>query len=209
MPAAIFRCGRCSATPICTRRSSFDAGAAGARLGPREAYRFAKGEEVISSTGQPARLSRPLDFLVVADHSDNMGFFGDFLAGKPEILQNAQAREWYDMMQSGKAVEAAFAIVNTFAQGKFPPEITYAPGNPAYRSTWQSIIAAAEEANDPGRFTAFIGYEWTSSTKGNNLHRNVILPRRWRQGRPHRALYDTAAHRQQQSARPVEMAAEL
>ncbi len=154
---------------------SFDAGAAGARLGPREAYRFAKGEEVISSTGQPARLSRPLDFLVVADHSDNMGFFGDFLAGKPEILQNAQAREWYDMMQSGKAAEAAWDIVMTFSQGKFPPDIIYQPGNPAYRSTWQGIIAAAEEANDPGQFTAFIGYEWTSLEKGNNLHRNVIF----------------------------------
>ena len=70
---------------------SMDAGAAGARLGPREAYRFAKGEEVMSSTGQPARLSRPLDFLVVTDHSDDMGFFTDFLAGKPEILKNPQA----------------------------------------------------------------------------------------------------------------------
>ena len=154
---------------------SFDAGAAGARLGPKEAYRFAKGEEVTSSTGQPARLSRPLDFLVVTDHSDNMGFFGDFLAGKPEILQNAQAREWYDMMQSGKAAEAAFAIVTTFSQGKFPQDILYQPGNPAYRSTWQSIIDAAEEANEPGRFSAVIGYEWTSLSKGNNLHRNVIF----------------------------------
>ena len=67
---------------------SFDAGAAGARLGPVDAYRFAKGQEITSSTGQPVKLSRPLDFLVVADHSDNMGFFGDFLAGKPELLAN-------------------------------------------------------------------------------------------------------------------------
>jgi hypothetical protein len=154
---------------------SFDAGAAGARLGPREAYKFAKGEQVISSTGQPVRLSRPLDFLVVTDHSDNMGFFGDFLAGKPEILQNPQARKWYDMMQSGKAAEAAYSIVKTFSQGQFPPDILYQPGNPAYRSTWQNIINAAEEANDPGRFTAVIGYEWTSLSKGNNLHRNVIF----------------------------------
>lgn len=154
---------------------SFDAGAAGARLGPREAYKFAKGEEVISSTGQPARLSRPLDFLVVADHSDNMGWFTDFMAGKPEILRNAQAREWYDMIQSGRAGEAAWAIVVTFSQGKFPPDIIYQPGNPAYRSVWQSIISAAEETNDPGRFTAFIGFEWTSLSKGNNLHRNVIF----------------------------------
>ena len=154
---------------------SFDAGAAGARVGPREAYRFAKGEEITASSGQPVKLSRPLDFLVVADHSDNLGFFADFLAGKPEILQNPKGREWYEMVQSGKGAEAAWDIVVTFSQGKFPPEITYQPGNPAYRSVWQSIIDAAEEANDPGRFTAFIGYEWTSLDKGNNLHRNVIF----------------------------------
>src|SRR5512139_1966478 len=62
--------------------ASFDAGAFGARLTPRDAYRFAAGEEVVSSTGIPVRLSRPLDFVVVTDHSDNMGMFGDLLAGK-------------------------------------------------------------------------------------------------------------------------------
>src|SRR6478609_5664538 len=61
--------------------ASFDAGAFGARLGPRDALRFARGEEIMASSGQPAKLSRPLDFLVVADHSDNMGFFPDFFAG--------------------------------------------------------------------------------------------------------------------------------
>ncbi|MDA8140549.1 MAG: DUF3604 domain-containing protein [Desulfobacteraceae bacterium] len=54
---------------------SMDAGAFGARLTPRDAYRFARGEELISNTGQPVKLSRPLDFLVVADHCDGMGFF--------------------------------------------------------------------------------------------------------------------------------------
>src|SRR5262249_30171869 len=54
---------------------SMDAGAFGCRLGPKDAYRFAKGEEVIASSGQPAKLSRPLDFMVVADHSDGFGFF--------------------------------------------------------------------------------------------------------------------------------------
>src|SRR4051812_1889654 len=72
---------------------SFDAGAFGARLGPRDAYRFARGEEVMASSGQPAKLSRPLDFLVVADHSDNMGVFPDLLAGKPEILADPVGRK--------------------------------------------------------------------------------------------------------------------
>jgi len=67
--------------------ASFDAGAFGARLGPGDAYRFARGEEITSNSGQPVKLSRPLDFLVVTDHSDNMGFFPDLLGGKPAIRQ--------------------------------------------------------------------------------------------------------------------------
>jgi hypothetical protein len=154
---------------------SFDAGAFGARLGPRDAYRFAKGEQVVASSGQPAKLSRPLDFLVVADHSDNMGFFPDLLGGKPEVLADPTGRRWYDMIQSGRGAEAAIDIVFSFTQGTYPKDLIYAPGTRAYRSAWQETIKAAEEANDPGRFTAFIGYEWTSTTAGNNLHRNVIF----------------------------------
>ena len=154
---------------------SFDAGAFGARLLPSDAYRFAKGEEIVASSGQPTKLSRPLDFLVVADHSDNMGFFPDLLAGKPEILGDPTGRKWYDMVQSGKGADAAIEMIVAFSQGTFPKPLLSLPGTPAYRSAWQETIKAAEEANDPGRFTAFIGYEWTSNTGGNNLHRNVIF----------------------------------
>ncbi len=154
---------------------SMDAGAFGARLGPREAYRFGKGEEVMASSGQLTKLSRPLDFQVVTDHSDNMGFFPDLLAGKPEILADPLGRKWYDMMQSGKGAEAAIEIITAFGAGKFKGPILYLPDSAAYRSAWQETIDAAEEANEPGRFTAFIGYEWTSNTGGNNLHRNVIF----------------------------------
>jgi len=154
---------------------SLDAGAFGARLGPREAYRFAKGNEVVASSGQPVKLSRPLDFLVVADHSDAMGVFSDLFAGKPEMLADPLGRKWYDMIQSGQGGQAALELIGAFAQGKLPKALNYEPGTRGYRSTWQSIIKAAEEANDPGRFTAFIGYEWTSLDKGNNLHRNVIF----------------------------------
>jgi hypothetical protein len=154
---------------------SMDAGAFGARLGPRDAYRFAKGEEVTASSGQLAKLSRPLDFLVVTDHSDNMGFFPDLLAGKAELLADPLGRRWYDMMQSGKGADAAIEIITAFGAGKFQGPILYTPDSDAYRSAWQETIDAAEEANNPGRFTAFIGYEWTSNTGGNNLHRNVIF----------------------------------
>ena len=154
---------------------SFDAGAFGARLLPSDAYRFAKGEEITASSGQPAKLSRPLDFLVVADHSDNMGFFPDLLAGKPELLADPTGRKWYDMIQSGKGADAAIEMIIAFSQGTFPKPLLSLPGTPAYRSAWLETIKAAEEANEPGRFTAFIGYEWTSNTGGNNLHRNVIF----------------------------------
>ncbi len=154
---------------------SMDAGAFGARLGPREAYRFARGEEVNSSTGQPVKLSRPLDFLVVADHSDNMGFFPDLIAGKPSLLADPIGKKWYDMIKSGQGADAAIDIIVQFSHGTFPKDLMYFPGTDNYRGAWKATIDAAEEFNAPGRFTAFIGYEWTSNTGGNNLHRNVVF----------------------------------
>jgi hypothetical protein len=153
---------------------SFDAGAFGNRLGIAEAYRFARGEEITSSTGIPAKLSRPLDWLMVADHSDNMGFFPDLLAGDQNLLSDPQGREWYDRIQAGEGVEVALDIISLFSQGKFPESLMYSPDTMAYKSAWQQTIKTAEEFNDPGKFTAFIGYEWTSLVKGNNLHRVVM-----------------------------------
>jgi hypothetical protein len=154
---------------------SFDAGAFGARLSPADAYRFAKGEQIMASSGQPAKLSRPLDFLVVTDHSDNMGFFPDLLAGAPALLADPRGRRWYDMIQSGEGAAAAIELVTAFGAGELTPPVLYLPDSAQYRSAWLTTIDAAEEANEPGRFTAFIGYEWTSNAGGNNLHRNVIF----------------------------------
>jgi hypothetical protein len=153
---------------------SMDAGAFGARLGPREAYRFARGEEISSNTGQPVKLSRPLDFLVVADHSDGMGFFPLLMSGDPETLATEQGRRWYDQITGGKGAEAAIDIIRSFSLGKLPKTFP-APGTRTYKGAWEATVKAAEEYNDPGRFTAFIGFEWTSNTAGNNLHRNVIF----------------------------------
>ena len=154
---------------------SMDAGAFGARLAPSDAYRFARGEQVTSSSGQPVQLSRPLDFLVVADHSDNMGFFPDLFAGKPELLADPTGKKWYNMIKEGKGGQAALEIIVDFSHNKFPKDLMYFPGTTAYKNAWQETIKAAENFNEPGRFTAFIGYEWTSNTGGNNLHRNVVF----------------------------------
>jgi hypothetical protein len=157
---------------------SFDAGAFGNRLLPADAYRFAKGEELTSTTGVDVKLSRPLDWLVVADHSDNMGLFTRLFEGHPDILGDPEGRRIYDMIQAGgqTAVQASVELIDAFSRGvKVSDALAVEPGTPAFRSTWEHIVKAAEDANDPGRFTAFIGYEWTSLVDGDNLHRVVIF----------------------------------
>ena len=155
---------------------SMDAGAFGCRLTPEDAYRFALGEELTSSTGLQVKLSRPLDFLVVSDHSDNMGFFPMLFDGDPKFLADPTGKRWYNMIQEGgqTAVKVAIEVIEGFSQGTFPKALESRPGTAAYRSAWEETIEAAEKYNDPGTFSAFIGYEWTSNTKGNNLHRVVI-----------------------------------
>jgi len=155
---------------------SMDAGAFGARLSPADAYRFARGEEITSSRGHLVKLSRPLDFLMVADHSDNMGFFPRLMSGEPSMLNDPTGRRWYDMIQAGgqQGVAAAIEIIQAVTADKFPPALAALPGTNAYRSAWEQTMKAAEDYNDPGNFTAFIGYEWTSTDGGMNLHRVVV-----------------------------------
>ena len=154
--------------------NSFDAGAFGNRLTPEDAYRFARGEEIASSTGIRVKLSRPLDWLVVSDHSDNMGFFPDLLSGAPHLLSDPTGKDWYDRIMSGDGPGVAYEMIGLFANGNFPESLTYWPDLEPFKSTWQRIVGAAEDYNDPGRFTAFIGFEWTSLITGNNMHRVVI-----------------------------------
>ncbi|KPJ80922.1 MAG: hypothetical protein AMS19_08900 [Gemmatimonas sp. SG8_23] len=156
---------------------SMDAGAFGARLLPEDAHRFARGEELTSSTGQRVKLSRPLDFLVVADHSDNMGFFPRLRDGEPDVLADPTGRRWYDLIQEGgqAAVGVAVEIIQGLTQGTFPEALASLPGTPAYRNAWQVSIDAAEQYNEPGVYTAFHGYEWTSTEGGINLHRVVVM----------------------------------
>jgi hypothetical protein len=150
---------------------SMDAGAFGNRLGLDDAYRFTRGEEVISSSGQQVRLSRPLDWLVVADHSDGMGVFTMMLNQDPEIMQYPDGRRWSSMVREGRGGEAAMELIGKFSQGT----LEWSSADPKMmKPVWQQVVEAAERHNDPGKFTALIGYEWTSLIRGNNLHRVVI-----------------------------------
>ncbi len=152
---------------------SMDAGAFGNRLGMEEAYRFCRGEEVTSSTGLRARLGRPLDWVVIADHTDGMGFFTMFAEGNPAIMNEEVGRRWHKAINEGgqAAVDATLELITMFSQGQLP----WATNDPELmRPLWDDVVKLAEQYNDPGKFTALIGYEWTSLVKGNNLHRVVI-----------------------------------
>ena len=142
---------------------SMDAGLFGARLGLDDAYRFARGEQVMASSGQPAKLGRPLDWLVIADHSDGMGFFTDMAAGAPDIIKYEQGKRWYEGLQKGgdASVAAALDLITTFSQGKINPDMMgeYSPGGRTYETIWEKVVDAAERFNDPGSFTTFIGFE--------------------------------------------------
>jgi len=156
---------------------SGDAGGGGTRLMPRDAYRFARGEQVTSNTGQQVKLRTPFDFFMITDHSDGMGAITDMIAGKPNILADPDGKKFHEAFSAGgeQAQAAAIELTRQFAQGELSAALNYQPGNPAYKRIWDDIMQAAEEFNDPGRFTTFIAFEWTSLEKGNNLHRNVIF----------------------------------
>jgi hypothetical protein len=158
---------------------SMDAGGFGNRLDLRAAYRFARGEEVVVSSGQPGRLARPLDWLAITDHSDGMGLINDILAASPLVTQYEQGARWSKGMRAGgqEAVNATLDLINAGSQATIEAGLIaqYSPGSRRYATLWDEVIDAAEDYNDPGEFTAFIAFEWTSLVKGGNMHRNVIF----------------------------------
>ncbi|MEH6583413.1 MAG: DUF3604 domain-containing protein [Halioglobus sp.] len=158
---------------------SLDAGLFGNTLGPNEAYLFARGQEITSATGIRVKLARPLDWMVLTDHTDLMGVAADIQSGTPNILADKKGKEWHEGFKKGgaAAAAAAFDLIGNFAQMTLPEQLVadYSPGSEVFGRVWETIVNSAEKNNEPGLFTAFIGYEWTSVPKGFNLHRNVIL----------------------------------
>ena len=150
---------------------STDAGLFGNRIGPDEAYRFAKGEIVTSSTGVRARLQRPLDWLVVADHAENLGLAPMIEESNSELLATEWGRKIHALVQEGKLGDA-YAMWGAGVTSRNDP---LANKEEMVRSMWERVTKAAEEHNNPGSFTALIGFEWTATPGGNNLHRNIIF----------------------------------
>ncbi len=149
---------------------SADAGMVGNTLGPEDAFRIARGESFVSSMGVPGQLSRPFDFVVVADHSENLGLAPAVARSDPALLADPWGKKVHDLVKSGKPMEAFDMFVAQIMKGEDKLE-----GNEVPRTYWLLETAAAEKYNEPGLFTALIGYEWSSAPGGANLHRNLIF----------------------------------
>jgi hypothetical protein len=153
---------------------SGDAIASGTSVGPDEALRYAKGEEIISNTGQPVKLSRPYDFMMVADHSDSLAIMNGVKEGDPKLMADPTLKKWNKGMSAGgsEATAVVMEIIKLQGQGKVPAALT---DKSLQWDMWKKMTEIVEGHNEPGRFTAIIGYEWTSNYGGgNNLHRNVV-----------------------------------
>ena len=158
--------------------NSGDAFMEGNRLDPESAYRFARGEEVVSTSGIPAKLSRPLDFLVVTDHAEGLGVMAQVYEGNPAYMSDPTLARWGQAMKAGgkEAVDTMREVISAQANNELPPALKDPKiSGPVMMSVWQRYTDTAEKYNEPGRFTAMIGYEWTSVPGGNNLHRNVLF----------------------------------
>jgi hypothetical protein len=149
---------------------STDAGMIGNFLGPDEAYRFARGETVRASAGERAKLIRPLDFLVVADHAENLGLAPLIAESDPDLLRKPWGKKVHDLVKAGKAFDAYAAWGTEMAKGKDPLD-----DDDLTRTSWNRIVSSAEKYNQPGVFTALHGFEWSSSPEANNLHRVVMF----------------------------------
>ena len=148
-----------------------DAGGSGNEsLTPLDAFRFAKGEAVVAHNGQTVRLRRPLDFLLVSDHSEYLGLYPMLEEGYPALLATETGKRWKRLLAEGRRglVGGEFAASLTTG-GDIVGDRSFVP------FVWKRVVENADRMNEPGKFTAFIGYEWTSMPATANLHRNVIF----------------------------------
>jgi len=153
---------------------SGDAFGFGNKLTDEDAFRFARGEEITSAGGIRVQLSRPLDFLVVADHAEALGAMIEVYKGNSTLMGSSQLRTWNRSLNEGgeAAFSAVMEMIQAVSTGSIPPELLE---ERLFRSVWERHSAVTDRYNEPGRFTAFQGYEWTSHPGGNNLHRVVIF----------------------------------
>lgn len=158
-------------------RVSFDAYGFGNRLGAEEALRFAMGEEVTSTTGVKAKLARPLDFLVISDHSDGMGALQRLAEAPRLLLSDPAMQKWHDMLNESpqQSLRATSEIIAAAAAGTLPDQMLNADDDGPTRDLWTEHLAIIDRYDRPGKFTALAGFEYSLLPDGNNLHRVVMF----------------------------------
>lgn len=159
--------------------NSIDAFGFGNRLDTENALRFARGEEVTATKGAKAKLSRPLDFLVIADHSDAMGATKAIMeAPRFALLANKFLLRWHDMMNESDegSLQVTAELIDGAAKNTLPKSLTD-PEETRERTAdlWEKHGETVDQYNEPGKFTAFMGFEYTSMPNGDNLHRVVMF----------------------------------
>jgi hypothetical protein len=158
--------------------NSPDAFAGGLRITPEETFRIARGEKFVSATGIPAQMSRPLDFIVLSDHSEALGLIAQVFEGNPALVSDPALKRWNRMLHAGGAESrlAMQEMITGQANNQLPSTITDPKiVGPLMKSVWQRYTAIADQYNEPGKFTTLIGYEWTPQPGGDNLHRVVVF----------------------------------
>ena len=160
---------------------SGDAYSLGTTITPDQAYRFAKGETIRATGGDDVRMRRPLDFLMVADHAENLGALPALVAGDPSLLSTEHGKKFAKVLADSPALPDvlraktldeynAGSMALSMAKGAWGGE--YGIGDEFKREVWESVVGVAEKHNDPGKFTTFAGYEYSSNPP--MLHRNVL-----------------------------------
>jgi hypothetical protein len=152
---------------------SFDAGLVGTTLDIHDAFRLARGEKVTSNTGQPVQLIRPLDFLAVTEHAEFNGLATGLRESNPLLLADSWGKQIYDLFNSGPEGRME-AFQNIIKWGTVKLENPFGDDELS-RSIWNKSVKIADEYYQPGRFTSLMGFEWSSSPGGNNLHRVVLF----------------------------------
>ena len=154
--------------------SSMDAFIGGNRLTPEDAYRFARGEEVVAN-GSPHRLKRPLDFCAISDHAEYLGetytLMNEGTPGYDDPV--AQQMRNADNYEDAMALFVKYVITPARTGGSSHPD--FYQGEASTISGWRKNFNATEKYNEPGIFTTLHAFEWTSAPNAGNLHRNVIF----------------------------------
>jgi hypothetical protein len=138
-------------------------------LTPSDAFRFARGEEVVSEIGLRAKLRVPLDFLMVSDHATFLGMFKRIENRDPKILKTPLGKRWRKYMD-----EEDPNLFLEFVEG-LDGRLDDTFSKQDYEPIWKEITENVDKFNQPGIFTALIGYEWTPAPTGDNLHRVVVF----------------------------------